>query len=84
MSTNSARLRNLAAMMLIGDGVLAFTHPTRHNQLWQADVRGYRSAIRWFKRHPQITRAGAALQVGLGIWLGRSAHTAIPASGEEA
>lgn len=69
MSIRTARLRNVAAMIAIGDGVLALLNPRGHNLLWPADVPGHRRAMDWFVERSGLTRVGAILEIRLGIWL---------------
>ena len=63
------RLTEMLAMMAIGDGVLALTHPQRHAELWRGGPPIYREVVDWCARHPGGTSALGALEIGFGYWL---------------
>lgn len=63
------RSKELAAIALIGDGVVGFVAPTRHSLLWRSGPRDYAEAMEWFAENPNLVRALAAAEVGLGLWL---------------
>ena len=64
-------MKDLFAMVLIGDGALSFARPKRHVWLWQFGPEGYREAMEKFAENPGFTRAVAAAEIGLGLWLAR-------------
>lgn len=63
------RIVELAAMLMIGDGVLGFAAPSRHSLLWDFGPEGYREAIEVFAEHPMLTRLVSAAEIGLGLGL---------------
>ncbi|MBI3912106.1 MAG: hypothetical protein HY320_14395 [Armatimonadetes bacterium] len=63
------RVREAAAMAMIGDGMLGVLEPKRHCRVWEFGPKPYQEFIEWFVEHPQITRLLGALEVGLGLWL---------------
>jgi hypothetical protein len=65
------RLKELLAMMMIGEGVIAAIAPRRHTLLWNTGPRPLRRLVVYFARRPQITRILGAAEVGLGYWLAR-------------
>ncbi|HRX86607.1 MAG TPA: hypothetical protein P5572_16410 [Phycisphaerae bacterium] len=74
------RLLETAAMMVIGDSVLALVAPRRHVALWKDGPRWWERMAEPFIRNPNMTRALGAAGLGLGIWLAqRNEPTAAPA-----
>ncbi len=77
------RLKELFAILLIGDGVVALIAPTRHSVLWRPGPPGWSRAMTWFEQHPVFTRAlaGAELVGGLLIaarqWRGAAAPSVV-------
>lgn len=61
------RLRDLAAILLVGDGVVGAVAPRGHSLLWRGGPPGYRSLVEWFAERPRVTRLLAAVEAGL--WL---------------
>ena len=72
-----AQWEDMAAMILIGDGVLNLTHPRRHSALWNCGPKSYRKLATELQTHPQITRGLGLALVALGIWLGSRAAKAV-------
>ncbi|CAN5179140.1 hypothetical protein BH20GEM2_BH20GEM2_21530 [soil metagenome] len=66
MLTN--RVKELFAISLIGDGVLALFQPHRHLRLWREGPEPWRRAMGPFLRHPGLTRVLGAAEAGFGIW----------------
>jgi hypothetical protein len=65
----SRRIKELAAIAVIGDGVVGFVAPRRHSLLWKVGPEGYQEAIRWFAERPSLVRLLAAVELGLGLML---------------
>ena len=63
------RILELAAIMLVGDGVLAAVGPTRHAKLWRSGPRGWRRMMEPFVRRPELTRLLGAAEVVVGLTL---------------
>lgn len=63
------RLKEVAGMSLIGDGVLTLLDPQRHCLLWEIGPQPCREFIDEFAQHPTLTRVIGALEIVLGLWL---------------
>ena len=64
------RVNELAAVFLIGDGVVSFGFPRRHSLLWaNSGPEWFRRAMVWCARHPNATRAIGATEILLGAIL---------------
>ena len=66
---NVDRIREIGAIILIGDGVVALTQPRRHTRLWRSGPRPYQQAMQTFIERPGITRALSLAQIAFGLWL---------------
>ncbi len=65
---NWTRWKYLAAMMLIGDGVLAILRPRRDALTWNAGPESWKALMSYLD-HPQITRAIGAGEIAAGLAL---------------
>ena len=65
---NKERLKELAAMAMIGDGVLALLYPQRHMALWKTGPDAYRELVEALAERPALARVLGALEAGLGLW----------------
>jgi type VI protein secretion system component VasK len=65
----ASRLKEFAAMISIGDGVLALIAPRNHVALWLLGPKRLRKLTLWFAENPTYTRLGGIAEIGLGIWL---------------
>jgi hypothetical protein len=63
------RIAELAAMVVIGDGVIALVAPRRHSLLWRFGPEGYRRLMETFAGRPALVRVLAAVEVAGGLWL---------------
>lgn len=63
------RLKDLLAIGLIGDGVIAMIAPSRHSELWTGGPEFYRKINRPFIEHLMVTRAVATGQIAAGLWI---------------
>ncbi|GAA3268693.1 hypothetical protein [Sphingomonas yabuuchiae] len=63
------RSGEMAAVFMIGDGLLGLLQPKRHVELWQSDVPAVDLLVRPFADHPQRRRAYGLLQLAAGIAL---------------
>lgn len=61
-------LKDLMAMLLVGDGVLGAAWPTRHLRRWSGGPGALRQGIELAARHRAATRAAALVEVGAGLW----------------
>ncbi len=63
----AVRASELAAMAMIGDGVLGAVMPERHVTRWIMGPERWRP-LRVFADHPGLTRAIGAAEAAAGIW----------------
>ena len=63
------RIKELAAVPMIGDAVLRFVAPRRYTLLWEFGPKGFKKAIEAFAEHPILTRLLGGVEVGLGLGL---------------
>lgn len=63
------KLLNLAAMVLVGDGLVTSLHPRREARLWGAGPKFHRKLMSTFERRPQLARGAALLELAVGFWL---------------
>ena len=64
----ATRWRHFAAMVLIGDGVMALVRPQRDAAAWDVGPDWWRCFMRRLQERPALTRAIGGLQVAAGIW----------------
>ncbi|TKD50507.1 hypothetical protein [Sphingomonas baiyangensis] len=63
------RSAEMAAVFMIGDGLLGMLQPQRHIELWRSDVGAVDALVRPFAGRPRRRRAYGALQLGAGVLL---------------
>jgi hypothetical protein len=61
------RAKHFAAMVLIGDGVMALVHPSNDANAWKRGPRFWKVLMRELAKRPALTRAIGAAQVIGGI-----------------
>ena len=61
------RSAEMAAVFMIGDGLLGLLQPTRHVELWRSDVEAVDVLVRAFVDRPVRRRAYGLLQIGAGL-----------------
>jgi hypothetical protein len=61
------RLKEIAAMAIIGEGIIGALYPRRHMLLWNFGPRKYRKFIEASARRPNLVRIAAGAGAGLGI-----------------
>jgi len=64
----SKRWKHFAAMVLIGDGIMALVHPRHDAEAWKIGPRRWRKLMRTMQDSPVLTRAIGAAQVAGGVW----------------
>lgn len=64
------KVRDVTAMMLIGDAVMGLLMPERHVSAWRTGSSSVDDAIDSMTRHPNGVRAAAALELAAGLWVG--------------
>jgi len=62
------RFKEIAAIMIIGEGLIGTLMPRRHMRLWEFGPRGYRNFIKAGSKRPNLVRIASAAGTGLGIW----------------
>lgn len=67
MLLTSNRWKHFAAMILIGDGVMALIRPEHDAQAWNTGPGSWRRLMRTLRKHPELTRAIGAIQIAGGI-----------------
>jgi hypothetical protein len=63
------RTLEMAAVFMIGDGLLGLLQPRRHVGLWRSDVGAVDALGRPFANRPERRRAYGLAQAGAGIAL---------------
>lgn len=61
------RVAEVAAIVLIGDGVVGALFPARHARRWLREPAAWRRAMSLFVEHPRLTRIVAAAQIVAGV-----------------
>jgi hypothetical protein len=62
------RVQESAALVLIGDSILAALQPERHVRLWSSGPTWWRTSMNAFAQHPGLTRAFGVAGAAIGIW----------------
>jgi hypothetical protein len=63
------RAGEMAAVFMIGDGLLGLLQPERHVDLWRSDVTAVDLLVRPFGGKPVRRRVYGALQLAAGVLL---------------
>lgn len=63
------RLKEIVAILIIGDGVLAMVAPRRHPGLWWSGPKGYEQLMEALLERPRLKRSLGVGQVVLGLLL---------------
>lgn len=63
------RAAEMAAVFMIGDGLLGLLQPKRHVELWRSDVGAVDALVRPFAGRAGRRRAYGALQMAAGVAL---------------
>ncbi len=66
--TSPARAKHFAAMVLIGDGVMAVVHPEKDASAWKTGPKPWRDLMHGLSERPNLTRAIGVVQIVGGIW----------------
>jgi hypothetical protein len=69
LEIGTRRAAELAAIFMIGDGLLGLLQPTRHVDLWRSEVGAVDVLIRPFDRRPGRRRVYGLLQLAAGLSL---------------
>lgn len=63
-----ARVNELAALLVIGDGVTALVQPKRHMQLWKDGPDWWARGMRPFAKSAGLARAAGVAEIVAGLW----------------
>ena len=69
VSLGIRRSAEMAAVFMIGDGLLGILQPSRHVALWRSDVAAVDGLVRPFAGHPGRRRLYGLVQLASGIAL---------------
>lgn len=69
MELAAKRAAEMAAVFMIGDGLMGLLQPERHVGLWRSDVTAVDLLVRPFGGRPGRRRAYGLLQIAAGIAL---------------
>jgi hypothetical protein len=69
------RAAEMAAVFMIGDGVLGLVQPDRHVRLWRSEVTAVDLLTRPFRGRPGRRRAYGLLQLGAGVLIASRLRT---------
>ncbi|WP_426260581.1 hypothetical protein [Sphingomonas sp. DC1100-1] len=64
-----ARAAEMAAIFMVGDGLIGLAQPDRHVDLWKDAALGAERVVRPFVGHPARRRVYAVAQIAAGLWL---------------
>ena len=67
MLVSPKRWQHFAAMVLIGDGVMALVHPREDAEAWAVGPACWRQFMRKFEECPTMARAVGAAQIVGGV-----------------
>jgi hypothetical protein len=69
VNTGLRRSAEMAAVFMIGDGLLGLLQPRRHVELWRSEVTAVDLLVRPFGDHPGRRRLYGAAQIAAGVLL---------------
>jgi hypothetical protein len=61
------RIKDIAAMLLIGDGALTLIAARERALVWRFGPQGLRNSASWQADHPGLMRLEGLLSMGLGV-----------------
>lgn len=64
-------LKELLAIAMIGEGLLALIYPQRYLLLWRLGPQSWREAVTTFVKRPLLTRIVAMIEAITGFWLAK-------------
>ena len=67
MFLTPTRYKHFAAMILIGDGVMALVHPSKDAEAWSKGPRLWRSLMQTLAKNPTLTRGIGVAQIAAGV-----------------
>jgi hypothetical protein len=63
------RIAEMAAIFMVGDGLVGLIQPRRHVDLWKEDALGAEKAVAPFVDRPGRRRGYALMQIAAGLLL---------------
>jgi hypothetical protein len=66
---NWRRIRTIAGIAMIGEGVVVALRPRRYVRLWNGGPRWWRRFVRAWMRRPGMTRTIGIAELLAGIWM---------------
>ena len=63
------QLKELLAILMIGDGMLGLAAPRRHSLLWRFGPKGYKEIMADLSKKPGLVRIASVASIGAGLWL---------------
>ncbi len=63
------RLVELAALMMIGDGLMGLCFPKRYALFWRFGPETWKEFADYLHDHPEMVRTLGAAEAALGVWL---------------
>ena len=70
----SRRIKELLAILTIGDGVVALLFPGGHARLWKMGPEWLQRSTEWVAAHPNLLRLMSLSQIAWGVWLALQQH----------
>lgn len=67
-------LKEVLAIMLVGDGMIGLVAPRRHSLLWKFGPESHKRIMTDFAKRPALVRLLSAASVGVGLWLALSQY----------
>lgn len=71
MNQLRARLRDVSAMLLIGDGVAALVAPKARATIWRGGPAPLKELMEMFQHRPRMVQAIGVAEALIGVWLVR-------------
>jgi hypothetical protein len=68
-ATWARRIKEIFAIIAIGDGAIELISPREHSLLWEVGPEGIRKLARYSAENPRYMRLIGAAQIVLGLWL---------------
>lgn len=68
------RVAEMAAIFMVGDGLVGLIQPRRHVDLWKDRALGAERAVAPFVDRPGRRRGYALVQIAAGLWLASRQH----------
>jgi hypothetical protein len=65
----AAHLKELLALLLIGEGVVGTLYPEQYTRTWENGPGRWQNFIGWWADRPALMRVLCAAEAGVGLWL---------------